>query len=468
LAAVGDMSCNSAAQTTVSKIAAKTPELVLGLGDYSYQLTGDCWLNEIQPIDALTRISFGNHDVVPTSLEYQLTSHFGLSRQYYSFNYQNVHVLVVASEMATDVESDQYNFINADLLQASQNPAITWKVVLIHRPLYTSPGGHGVVPPIRDALHPLFDKYDVDLVLQGHSHSYQRTFPLKYNPANPTSPTITNTNANTYTQYDGEIYYVVGTGGATSDTLTATMPYNAFQADHIFGFLNLAFTNGGYTLTANMYRNDNDAILDSITIKKPIPAPGPTGYFTLTGSNYLDVPSNSALQLTTFTLTTKFQTSYDFPVDNHQIVNKGGQGSEAAGKNMNYGIWMSYDEKIWCGFETSTGSDNILASKLVYNDNNWHYVVCTFDGTVLRLYIDGVQISARTVAAGTIPDNTGNQPLRIGANSLNNPPDAFFIGNVDEIRVYNRAWTAQEVTQAYNSSDPSTVTTSGLVYYNGF
>ena len=37
-------------------------ELVLGLGDYSYEADADCWLDTISPINNKMKISIGNHD----------------------------------------------------------------------------------------------------------------------------------------------------------------------------------------------------------------------------------------------------------------------------------------------------------------------------------------------------------------------------------------------------------------------
>lgn len=60
--AVGDWTCSSNAKSTENNIKAKSPELVLGLGDYSMQPTGTCWFNIIKPTDGITKINFGNHD----------------------------------------------------------------------------------------------------------------------------------------------------------------------------------------------------------------------------------------------------------------------------------------------------------------------------------------------------------------------------------------------------------------------
>ena len=90
-----------------------------------------------------------------------------------------------------------------------------------------------------------------------------------------------------------------------------------------------------------------------------------------------------------------------------------------------------------------------VTSANTYNDGQWHYGVVTYDGTsTVRLYVDGVQIATKSTT-GT-PDNTGNLPVRVGANYLT--PDRFFIGNVDEVRVWNKALSATEVANAYGGT----------------
>ena len=50
IAAVGDWGCNSNTDKTVNSIKTQSPELILGLGDYSYESSADCWLDTIEPI----------------------------------------------------------------------------------------------------------------------------------------------------------------------------------------------------------------------------------------------------------------------------------------------------------------------------------------------------------------------------------------------------------------------------------
>ena len=53
-----------------------------------------------------------------------------------------------------------------------------WNIVFLHEPMYSN-GYHGSSENLRAVLEPLFLKYNVDLVLQGHDHNYERTYPVK-------------------------------------------------------------------------------------------------------------------------------------------------------------------------------------------------------------------------------------------------------------------------------------------------
>ena len=168
-------------------------------------------------------------------------------------------------------------------------------------------------------------------------------------------------------------------------------------------------------------------------------------FLTLADSRFVEIPDGDNLKLTEFTLGTWFRTTQN-STESGFIVNKGGLNTDEEGMNLNYGIWTNEEGGIDGGFETSAGDDFIIASREKYNDGNWHYATLTFNGSVLFLFVDGKPVGNKLFIKEA-PDNTGTQPLRIGANSLDE--DKFFTGDVDEIRVWNRALNMSEVEQAY-------------------
>jgi hypothetical protein len=78
--------------------------------------------------------------------------------------------------------------------------------------------------------------------------------------------------------------------------------------------------------------------------------------------------------------------------------------------------------------------------------NAWSHLAMTWDGTTLRLYVNGLQVSSRAVG-GALASGTG--PLSLGGTSTGSQ---WFSGRIDEVRVYNRALTAAEVTADMNTS----------------
>jgi hypothetical protein len=99
------------------------------------------------------------------------------TEKYYSYNYGNVHFISLDSYGAsTVVGGTMYNWLQADL-QANQQK---WIVCYWHHPPY-SMGTHNSdteteMINMRQNIIPLLESYNVDLVLTGHSHTYERSY----------------------------------------------------------------------------------------------------------------------------------------------------------------------------------------------------------------------------------------------------------------------------------------------------
>jgi hypothetical protein len=268
IAAVGDLGCTSEVSRTVNHINNQSVQLILALGDLSYQReSADCWFDIVAPVDKIMKIALGDQDYRADSVLRQYKTHFNISRDYYSFDYKYVHFVALATEIPYDNNSPQYKFIKNDLEAASQNPDVKWIVVYSYRPQYSSSTEHPGNRDLRNAFHPLFEKYDVDLILQAHNHNYQRTYPIIPSALSSPNPTITDSNSNTYQNPEGQIYLTVGTGGAELHSLVekATFTVNQYMGH---GFLKIFFDNNGETLTGIFHLNEGGSIGDTFKISK--------------------------------------------------------------------------------------------------------------------------------------------------------------------------------------------------------
>jgi peptidoglycan/xylan/chitin deacetylase (PgdA/CDA1 family) len=271
--AAGDWGCTTDTTHTVENIISKSTELVLGLGDYSYASTADCWFSTTSLLYNQTKVAIGNHEYDhPGKLE-QHMNHFQLKEQFYSFDYQNVHFIAMSTESPFDSTSGQYNFVKNDLAAAASNPEIGWIVVYFHHPMYLSSHinlGNSPLPALRDTYHPLFDQYNVDLVLQAHHQAYERTLPIRYNSTHPSQPIVTDrTSASSYNDPQGQIYVTAGTGGQSLDYNFRETSFSATQFTG-YGFLNIDIINEGSAMRGRFYGNDG-TIRDQFTIVKAPP-----------------------------------------------------------------------------------------------------------------------------------------------------------------------------------------------------
>jgi hypothetical protein len=78
--------------------------------------------------------------------------------------------------------------------------------------------------------------------------------------------------------------------------------------------------------------------------------------------------------------------------------------------------------------------------------NTWTHLATTYDGTTLKIYVNGAMVSTKSVS-GVI--QTNSNPLRIGGNV---PYGQYFQGMIDEVRVYNRALPQSEIQSNMNQS----------------
>jgi hypothetical protein len=287
IAAVGDWGCTSNTEATVDNIVDKDPELVIGLGDYSYTDSADCWFETVDPIIDKMIIAIGNHEVMvpgqgqnpdipsPELLE-EYMNRFGLSEQYYTYRYGNVFVLVMSQEVPYRDDSIQYTFVLSSLSEASSDPDVDWIIVASPETMYSSPSTANDNNVLRNTYHEMFERYGVDLVLQANIHNYERSYPIEYSEEysdeNPDVPIETSLDEDTYVDPEGQIFATVGTGGKSIFDLKGKRPYIVTQFQD-YGFLDIRITNdggvgGGKRLVGTFYDNDGGVIRDQFMVIK--------------------------------------------------------------------------------------------------------------------------------------------------------------------------------------------------------
>jgi len=212
------------------------------------------------------------------------------NEEWYSLNWgPNLHIIVLDDE--TTISGDQTNWLQQDL---AAHANYMWKIVLFHEPVYRDDG----IKNYDEANYwaPLFDQYHVDLVFSGHTHIYERTYPIRGNVVQ-SSPE------------NGTVYIVSGGWGAplysaSSGKYTAYGPYISYN------FVTIDILDNGTHQTLRLQAVDNyDNVFDNLTIDKickPIVSISPsenhaengqTVTFTVTVTNTENVSDNYNLKV---------------------------------------------------------------------------------------------------------------------------------------------------------------------------
>ena len=180
----------------------------------------------------------GNHEKWGTNTQAftQAPSSASGVQDYYSFDYGDMHLVVVNNEVPYGPGSPQYDFVENDLKSTER----IWKIVIAHRHPYCA-GGHGEDSLMKAMATKIFEPNNVDVVLSGHSHFFQHNL------------------------VNGVHCLILGTAGAplydpgsASYTVKSAKEYN-------FGI-------GDVTPTSFhlMVYNERGAILDSLVLQKPL------------------------------------------------------------------------------------------------------------------------------------------------------------------------------------------------------
>jgi 3',5'-cyclic AMP phosphodiesterase CpdA len=199
------------------------------------------------------------------------------SNCWYAFRYGSVQfVSIDNNDVNTEVtanigysEGRQAAFVERTLQAARRDPAVDFIVVLMHQCAFSSSAKHGSDEGVRAAWLELFARTGVDLVLQGHDHTYERTHLM-----DRTEPLLTQA---PYVSDVGTLYVVAGNGGAIQEPFRPEQPaWSAFRQALKVGTLRVEVTpdtgKGTKRLTLGEYwALDGSPIEEGIVLERPLP-----------------------------------------------------------------------------------------------------------------------------------------------------------------------------------------------------
>ena len=375
---------------------------------------------------------------------------------YYSFDYGNAHFVVLNNYFAmSTVGSAQYNWLVNDLAASSQ----FWKFVVFHEPAYATDSsqqprdGTNIVKN----LVPLFEQYNVDIVLNGHWHDYERMYPLLGGQVS----TI---------EAGGVVYVVTGGGGAGLISIgTGTLNQRTAAKFQKFHLTMLDITTCSLQLSAVQKVSgtgdtfDASDVFDTYTINRcgvPLtPTPTVTNTSTITpGPSPTSTPTNTP-------------TPTPMASSNPLYASFTSNGS-VAGVSFNDEDIMKFDGSAWSlffdGSDVGVGGTDLFAFSIVDSDtllmsfgaaltlnglNVTPQDVVRFDATSLgsvtagtfSMYLNGIDVGLDTSsenidAVSLLPDG------RVLISTTGNPSVPGVSGSADEDILAFTATTLGDVT----------------------
>ena len=131
------------------------------------------------------------------------------------------------------------------------------------------------------------------------------------------------------------------------------------------------------------------------------------------------------------------------PVRAPGLVTKWGPGGVG---DDSYLLRLTSDGRLWGAIQGSGRVD--LVGNQPISDYQWALVALVYDGTELRLYVNGALDASTPAVVG--PINNGTFPLLIGRNDDSQNPGTF-LGLIDEVEFFNRALSGQEVSALFEA-----------------
>jgi hypothetical protein len=242
--------------------------------------------------------------------------------------------------------------------------------------------------------------------------------------------TVTQSNA-----YEYRIRAVNGSGSSNYSNV-ASITFNGGNTAQSL-VLNLPF-NGN---TNDLSNNGNNGTVNGPQLTTDKDNTAGMAYSFDGSDDFIEIADSPELNVDQITMTGWIYT--DSYKDDQRIISK------ETGTTMpwsSYTLLLSGTGERQLEFRIGIGGERFrLASTTDIPLNQWVHVAGTYDGTTMRLYING-QLNNSLAASGVIQDTPN--PIYVGGSQF---WPRFFDGKIDEVRIYNASLDAQEIEDIYNN-----------------
>ena len=203
-ALVGDLGQTPVSDRSVSEMLLLQPDVVLMAGDLSYAdgwgWRWDSYGRMVQRLAANVPVmtTVGNHEVAQSEQFVHYNARYPMpaesskspSNTYWSMDMFGVHVVTLNSYAALKKGSTQQQWLWQDL-QSVDRTKTPWVIVMMHVPLYNSNEKHwGEQYFLLHQLEDVLYNAGVNLVISGHVHAYERSYPVYKQARNQCGPSV--------------------------------------------------------------------------------------------------------------------------------------------------------------------------------------------------------------------------------------------------------------------------------------
>ncbi len=281
------------------------------------------------------------------------------------------------------------------------------------------------------------------IITPGQSLAYGSTTYMAVVPSNPTPRTDGSCENNnySYTYTTGDYSFATclgsGTGSLGNGAAWATSQGMGSSRDGLVGFWKLD-EGGTSPTTADSSGNGNTGSLAASPVWTTSSGCKYSNCLAFTNANdYVSIPNSSSINVTGTKVS--FGGWTDFTGINASSI--------LMDKLNSYRIYAKDSGLSWCVIGTGSGWG--VSTTATAPATGWHHIFCTYNGTVLKLFIDGSMVGS---VASTTPLGSTVGALRFGMRS--DATASEINTGIDNVRLYNAALTDAQVKALYlNDSD---------------